>query len=103
MDLELEQLLGVTRIVFYLGITFMLAVWYKPQPGANHHWPATIIATLIAGFSLALATVNILTWDTSRLATAKELLTTGFVGLWFFLTVLAGGNVAKMFRRRVTS
>lgn len=101
MDLEFEQLLGVTRIVFYLGIAFMLAVWYRPQPGDRYSLAASAIATLLAGFSLALGTANILTWDSSKLATAKELLATGFVGLWFLLTVMAGGNVAKIIPKRV--
>jgi len=96
MDLELEQLIGVARIVFYLGIAFMLGVWYKPKPGAQPRMGVSAIATLLAGFSLSLGTVNILTWDSHQLATAKELLATGFVGIVFLLSVLARGNVAKL-------
>lgn len=100
MDLEFEQLLGVTRIVFYLGIAFMLGVWYKPKPDARPRIGVSIVATLIAGCSFSLATMNILTWNSHQLATAKEIVTTIFVGLWFLATVMAGGNMAKIFKPR---
>lgn len=100
MDLELEQLIGVARIVFYLGIAFMLGVWYKPKPDASPRIGVSIIATLIAGCSFSLATMNILTWDSHQLATAKEIAATIFVGLWFLVTVRAGGNMAKIFTPR---
>lgn len=101
MDLELEQLIGVTRIVFYFGITAMVAFVYKPRPTSDSRMGVSLVATLLAGFSFALGTVNMLTWNPHHLATVKELLATGFVGVVFLLTIITRGNVAKMIPRGV--
>lgn len=99
--MELDQLLLATRVVFYLGIAFMIGVWYKPGPDAEYRMLVSLVATLLAGFSFALGVLNIITWDTGKMATMKELLATGFVGMWFLLTVLSRGNVAKLIPKRI--
>lgn len=94
--MELDQLLLATRVVFYLGIAFMIGVWYRPAPDAEYRVFVSFVATMITGFSLSLGVLNMITWDAQKMATAKELMATGFVGMWFLLTVLSGGNVARL-------
>ena len=56
------------------------------------------LATCLAGTSLALAVVNLLTW-TPITPTVKEFLATLLVGLFFLATIRSRGNVAKIFSR----
>lgn len=94
------ELVVIIRVIAHLVTFVALAFWYK-DPDAQWRPGVSITATVVAGSSFASA--FLLWYSSPPILTASMLFETVLVVAFTVLIVMARGNMARLFPRRVWS
>lgn len=96
MAIDWTQPLTWVRVLAHLVTFIMVGLYYRPAPEARHRYGVSLLASIIAGSSLALAVLSLFVTR----AAGYQIFDTSFAIAVAVIAVMAGGDVARLLPRQ---